>query len=132
MSEVAQSCLTLCNPMDCSPSGSSVHGIFQARLLEWGAISLSRGSSQPRDQTRFSHIVGRSFYRLSHQGRARMLRCEFEFLGCKHSCAAIHSGLELSGFLSSPAQPWIPTRHPTLGEQGAISSSHGVVHKHIY
>ena len=40
-SEVAQSCLTLRNPMDCSPPGSSVHGIFQARVLEWGAIALS-------------------------------------------------------------------------------------------
>ena len=48
-SEVAQSCLTLCNPMDCSLPGSSVHGIFQAIVLEWIAISFSRGSSQPRD-----------------------------------------------------------------------------------
>ena len=39
-SEVAQSCLTLSDPMDCSPPGSSVHGIFQARVLEWGAIAL--------------------------------------------------------------------------------------------
>ena len=46
-----KSCLTLCNPMDCSPPGSSVHGIFQARILEWVAIFSSRGSSQPRDQT---------------------------------------------------------------------------------
>ena len=46
---VAQSCLTLCDPMDCSPPGSSVHEIFQARILEWVAISFSRGSSQPRD-----------------------------------------------------------------------------------
>ena len=45
----AQSRLTLCHPVDCSPSGSSVHGIFQARILEWVAISFSRGSSQPRD-----------------------------------------------------------------------------------
>ena len=44
-SEVAQSCLTLCDPMDCSLPGSSVHGIFQARVLEWTAISFSRGSS---------------------------------------------------------------------------------------
>ena len=44
-SEVAQSCPTLCNPMDCSLLGSSVHGIFQARVLEWVAISFSRGSS---------------------------------------------------------------------------------------
>ena len=46
---VAQLCLTLCDPMDCSPPGSSVHGILQARILEWVAISFSRGSSQPRD-----------------------------------------------------------------------------------
>ena len=44
-SEVAQSCLTLCDPMDCSPPGSSVHEIFQARVLEWLAISFSRKSS---------------------------------------------------------------------------------------
>ena len=42
---VAQSCLTLCNPMDCSPQGVSVHGVFQTRILEWVAISFSRGSS---------------------------------------------------------------------------------------
>ena len=40
-SEVAQSCLTLSDPMDCNPAGSSIHGIFQARVLEWGAISKS-------------------------------------------------------------------------------------------
>ena len=44
-SEVSQSCLTLCNPMDCSLPGFSVHGILQARILEWVAISFSRGSS---------------------------------------------------------------------------------------
>ena len=43
-----QSCPTLCNPMDCSPLGSSIHGILQARILEWVAISFSRESSQPR------------------------------------------------------------------------------------
>ena len=60
-SEVAQSCPTLCNPMDCSPPGSSVHGILQARVLEWVAISFSRGSSRPRDRTQVSHIAGRCF-----------------------------------------------------------------------
>ena len=64
-SEVAQSCPTLCNPMDCSLSGSSVHGIFQARVLEWIAISFSRGSSRPRNRTQVSRIAGRHFYRLS-------------------------------------------------------------------
>ena len=48
-SEVAQACQTLCDPMNCSLSGSSVHGIFQARVLEWVAISFSRGSSGPRE-----------------------------------------------------------------------------------
>ena len=47
----AQSCPILCNPMDCSPPGSSVHCIFQAKLLDWVAISFSRASSQPRDLT---------------------------------------------------------------------------------
>ena len=56
-----QSCLTLCNHMDCSLPGSSVHGIFQARVLEWVAISFSRKSSWPRDRTQVSHIAGRCF-----------------------------------------------------------------------
>ena len=55
---MAQSCLTLCDPMDCSPPGSPVHGIFQARILERVAIPFSRGSSQPRDQTQVSCIAG--------------------------------------------------------------------------
>ena len=53
--------------MDCSPPGSSIHGIFQARVPEWVAISFSRGSSRPRDRTQVSHIVARRFYHLSHQ-----------------------------------------------------------------
>ena len=56
---VAQLRLTLCYPMDCSLPGSSVLGIYQARLLEWVAISFSRGSSQPRDQTWVSGIADR-------------------------------------------------------------------------
>ena len=53
----AQPCLTLCNPMDCCPSGSSVHGISQARILEWVAISFSRRSSKPRDQIHVSSWI---------------------------------------------------------------------------
>ena len=55
------SCLWLCDPMDYSPPSSSVHGIFQARLLEWVAILFWRGSSRPRNQTRVSCIAGRFF-----------------------------------------------------------------------
>ena len=58
---VAQSCPTLCNPMDCSPPGSSVHGILQARTLEWVAICFSKGSSRPRDWTQVSRIAGKLF-----------------------------------------------------------------------
>ena len=55
---VAQSCPTLCDPMDCSPPGSTVHGILQARILEWVAIPFSRGSSWPRNQSWVSFIAG--------------------------------------------------------------------------
>ena len=58
---VTQLCLTLYDPMDCSPPGSSVHGILQARILECVAISFSRGSSQPRDRARVSYIEGGFF-----------------------------------------------------------------------
>ena len=57
----AQSCLTLCDPTDCSLPGSTVHGVFQARILEWVASPFSRGSFQPRDQTQVSHIAGSFF-----------------------------------------------------------------------
>ena len=58
---VAQSCPTLCNPMDCRLPRSSLHGISQARILEWVAISFSRLSSQPRDRSWVSCISGRFF-----------------------------------------------------------------------
>ena len=69
-SEVAQLCPTLCDPMDCSLSGSSVHGIFQARVLEWIAISFSRGSSRLRNRTQVSALRAerQTFYHLNHQG----------------------------------------------------------------
>ena len=58
---IAQSDLTLCDPMDCSPPGSSVHGILQARILDWVVLPFSRESSRPRDQTLVSCIVGGFF-----------------------------------------------------------------------
>ena len=56
--EVSQSCLTLCNPMDCSPPGYSVRGILQSRILEWVTVSFSRGSSQPRDWSQVCRTAG--------------------------------------------------------------------------
>ena len=58
---VAQLGPTLCNPMDYSLLGSTVHGILQVRKLEWVTMPSSRGSSQPRDQTQVSHTAGRFF-----------------------------------------------------------------------
>ena len=57
-----QSCPTLCDPMDCSSPGSSVHRILQARILEWIAIPFSRGSCQPRDGTHIFCIGRRILY----------------------------------------------------------------------
>ena len=81
---VTKSCPTLCDPMDCSPRVSSVHGISQdgisqARILEWVAISFSRVSSQPQDQTWVSHTVRRCFYCLSHQGSLSVIKIQCNF-----------------------------------------------------
>ena len=56
-----QSCLTLCDPIGCSPPGSSVHGILQARTMEWVAMPFSKGSCWPRDQTWVFQITGGFF-----------------------------------------------------------------------
>ena len=69
---VAQLCLTLGDPMDCSLPDSSVHRILQARILEWVAMPFSRRSSWPRDKTWVSYIQA-DFYHLSHKGSPRSL-----------------------------------------------------------
>ena len=68
----SQSCLTLCNPMNCSPPGLSVHGIFQARILEWIAIPYSRGISQPRDRTLVSCLAMQEIWVRSLGGEGPM------------------------------------------------------------
>ena len=92
-SEVAQSCPTLCDPMGCSLSGSSVHGIFQARVLELIAISFSRGSSRPRNRTRVSCIAGRCFTVWATREASRILifyrGCHFEFSMVKGKCPRV-------------------------------------------
>ena len=76
-SEVAQSCLTLCDAVDCSLPGSFVHGFLQARILEWVAMPSFRGSSQPRDPTQVSPTAGRFFAILSHNLLAYILKLIF-------------------------------------------------------
>ena len=85
---VTQSCLTLWDPTDSNPPGSSVHGTLQARTLEWVAISTSRGSSQPRDQTQVSRIASRLFTIWATQ-----LIPVFEDLSCRF--AIIHENLRV-------------------------------------
>ena len=94
-SELAQSCPTLWDPMDSSQPSSSVHGIFQGRILEWVAISFSRRSSQPRDRTRVSRIVGRCFtFLATREGQAQSYAslkqlktiCKHLDLRLKHYC----------------------------------------------
>ena len=78
---VTQSCLTLCDPKDCSPPGSSVHGVLQARVLEWFAFSFSKGPSRLRDQTQVSCvscIAGRFFTDWANrEALVKALSCSF-------------------------------------------------------
>ena len=71
LAQLLQSCLTLCHPKDCSPSGSSVHGILQARILEWVAILFSRGYSQPRGWNPGPLHCRQTLYQLSHKGSCK-------------------------------------------------------------
>ena len=64
-------CLTLWDPIDCSRRGFSIHGILQARILEWVTVSFSRGSSRPRDRTQVSHISGRRFNLCTANGKTK-------------------------------------------------------------
>ena len=85
--EVAQSCLTLCDPMDCSLPGSSLHGILQAGVLEWVAISFSRGSSRPRDWTcvSCSSCIGRQVLYHYTTGEACTVAYVLEIFTCSQS-----------------------------------------------
>ena len=82
---IPQSCLILCNPVDCSPPGSSVHGIFQTIILEWVSISCSRGFSWPKDQTSVSWVscmAGGFFTTMpSEKSWSCWLRVRIQFLG---------------------------------------------------
>ena len=92
----------LCDPTDCSLPGSSIHGIFQARILEWVTISFSRRSSQPRDWTQVSHMVGRRFTIWATREVFIGLQWEFMYLFIATSCD--------TSDLNSPTRirTWIP------------------------
>ena len=103
---VAQSCPTLCHPVDCSPPGSSAHGILQARILDWVAISSSRVSSQPRDWTHVSCIAG-GFFAIEPPGKAKGKLQSTETLRRKYGRISLWlQGRE--GFLKQDAKRVIP------------------------
>ena len=79
---VAQLCLTICDPMDCSPPGSFVHEDAPGKNMQWVAMPSSRGSSQPRVQTQVSHITGR-FFTIEPRGKPTVR------LTCKNICLII-------------------------------------------
>ena len=90
-SEVAQSCPTLCDPMDYSLPSFSIHGILQARILEWVAMSFSRVSSRPRDQTWVSRIVGRRFNLWATEGgHLFRLTCSVVLWGGRNTANKYH------------------------------------------
>ena len=112
---LAQSCPTLCDLMDCSPPGSSVHGILQARILEWVAISSSRDSFWPRDQSRISWVsciavrffttwaIGKALIRDMHT-RYLIHRSDILLL----SCACVHQATYLGYFSVSTVRTELP------------------------
>ena len=87
-----QSCLTLCDPMDCRLPDSSVHWILQARKLEWVAMTPSRGSSQPRDRTCISHTAG-GFFSTEPPGKPTSFPIYMYCVGQK-----VHSGLFVTSY----------------------------------
>ena len=104
----------LCDPVDCSPPGSSVHGISQARILEWVTISLSQGSSRPRDRTQVSRIAGRQRQMPADSltseppGKPRLILeimpnkflCGCKYLAFEQECMIIYTTLNISCYLS--------------------------------
>ena len=105
-----QQCLTLCNPIDSSLPGSSVHGISQARILEWDAMLSSRESSQPRDQNWVSYVssIGkRVLYHYCHLG----------------SPEALFSSVQFSrSVVSNSVTPWIAAHQASLSITNSRSS----------
>ena len=102
--EVAQSCLTLCDPLDCSLPGSTIHGIFQARVLEWVAISFSRDLPDPEIKPRSlaSPAFAGGFFTTEPPGKPRILRASSK---SKYLPEAHVSGTQT--FLYLPGEPVI-------------------------
>ena len=113
--KLLQSCPTLCHPMDSSPSGSSVHGILQARIMMWVTVFSSRGSSWFRDQPPISCIAGR-FFTTEPPGKTPLCQCMFIFYKMpthrtKHPFCVFDSREALLAKQSSYFHFWVNTSH---------------------
>ena len=108
-----QSCPTLCDPMDCNPSGSSVHGISQPGILEWVVISTSRGSSWPKDPNRISCTAGRFFTTTPLEKPWAITICHYNQGQRGWDCIIFHCSLLRSCFLTTYFTP--ETRVQSLG-----------------
>ena len=121
-------CLTLCDPVDCSPPGSPVHGILQARILEWVALPSSRGSSPSRDWTHISYVscIGRwVLYHWHHLGSpVQSLSCVWLFVTpwrLQHARPPCPSPTPRADSNSCPLSLWY---HPTISSSVIPFSSH--------
>ena len=127
--KAAQSCLALCDPMNCSVPDSSVPGIFQKRTLEWVAMPSSRQSSQPRDRTQVSHTAGRFFTdgatrKAQEYWSGEPIPSPGEFLTQKLNRVLLHYRqiLYQLNYQGSPNRK-VPLRH----EIGSLDSESGVL-----
>ena len=108
---LAQSCLILCNPMECSPPGSSVHDILPARILEWSAMPSSKGSSQPKDQTLTSSALAGRFSPLAPpRAKVPKWRLEVKLKSCltlRDPMDCSLPGSSLHGILQARVLEWV-------------------------
>ena len=134
-SQSCQSCLTLCNPLD-----YTVHGILQARILEWVAVPFSRGSSQPRNQTYVSHIVGTFFTswatreaRNTGVGSLSLLQC---ILPTQESNQGLLHCRQILYQLSHQGSPWnwslVPKRLGTTARINNLIQNYFLEHNVYY
>ena len=127
---VTQSCPTLCDPTDCSPPGFSVHGILQARILEWIAIPFSRGTSQPRDWTLVSCLTGR-FFTIWASGKSLLGKgcCLCPRSAWCSSNVLCYSSLRLAHFSALPRQGQAdPSQASSSQPSTFLQTNHSFIH----
>ena len=127
----SQSCLTLCNPKNCSLPGSSVHGIFQARILEWVAISFSRGSSWPKNRTWLSSLQADSLLSES-LGNQMKVKVAQSYLTLCNSMAYTVQGVSQARILEWVAFSLLQKIFPTQQSNWGLLHCRQILHQLNY